>query len=74
MIIVPSDILSQLEEKANSDFEQMHPEACGLFFRTAHIKVVLHAVDALVCFKMNLNSGGKVPVMRATKFVNASNA
>jgi hypothetical protein len=69
------DILKQLEEKAMIPaFEQMHPEARGLFMFDNSTNHGAYAADALlaVSSKMNLNSGGKVPVMRTTKFVDAS--
>jgi len=68
------DILKQLEEKAIPAFEQMHPEARGLFMFDNSTNHGAYAADALVAVasKMNLNSGGKVPVMRTTKFVDAS--
>lgn len=68
-----TDILKQLEEKAIPAFEEMHPLARGLFIFDNSTNHGAYAADALVAVasKMNLNSGGKVPTMRATVFVDA---
>lgn len=69
-----TDILKQLEEKAIPAFDEMHPGARGLFIFDNSTNHGAFAADALVAVasKMNLNAGGKVPVMRETKFVEAS--
>ena len=53
-------------------FNQMHPEARGLFVFDNSTNHGAYAADALVAVasKMNLGPGGKVPVMRNTTFVN----
>jgi hypothetical protein len=67
-----TDILKQLEEKAIPAFDQMHPEARGLFVFDNSTNHGAYAADALVAVasKMNLGPGGKVPVMRSTSFFN----
>jgi hypothetical protein len=52
----------------------MHPGARGLCIFGNSITHGAYAADALVAVvsKMNLNSGGKVPLMRANMFVDAS--
>ena len=69
-----TDILKQLEEKAIPAFDEMHPGARGLFIFDNSTNHGAFAADALVAVasKMNLNSGGKVPLMRETTFVEAS--
>ena len=69
-----TDILKQLEEKAIPAFDQMHPGARGLFIFDNSTNHGAYAADALVAVasKMNLGSGGKVPVMRSTVFVNGA--
>jgi len=64
--------LKQLEEKAIPAFDQMHPEARGLFVFDNSTNHGAYAADALVAMasKMNLGPGGKVPVMRSTSFFN----
>lgn len=70
-----TDILKQqLEEKAIPAFDEMHPGARGLFIFDNSTNHGAYAADALVAVasKMNLNSGGKVPTMRGTMFLDAS--
>ena len=67
-----TDVLKQLEETSIPAFNQMHPEAWGLFVFDSSTNHEVYAADArvAVALKMNLGPGGKVPVMRNTKFVN----
>jgi hypothetical protein len=69
-----TDILKHLEEKAIPAFDEMHFGARGLFIFDNSTKHGAFAADALlaVASKMNLNSGGIVPLMRKTTFVEAS--
>ncbi|KAI2511745.1 hypothetical protein MHU86_2639 [Fragilaria crotonensis] len=69
-----TDILKQLKEKAIPAFNQMHPEARGLFIFDNSTNHGAYAADALVAVasKMNLGSEGKVPMMRSTVFVNGA--
>ena len=68
------DILRELELKALPAFEQMHPGASGLFVFDNSTNHGAYSNDALIATpgKMNLSSGGKVPAMRDTWFINAA--
>jgi hypothetical protein len=59
--------LKHLEEKAIPTFEQMHPEACGLFMFDNSTNHGVFEVGAVVCSKVNLNSGGKICIRSNTK-------
>jgi hypothetical protein len=65
-----------LEEKAIPAFDhQLHPDAKGLSVFDNSTNHRAYPADALVAVtsKMNLGSaGGKVPVMRSTKFFNGA--
>ena len=70
-----TDILKQLDEKTIPAFDQMHPNARGLFIFDNSTNHGAYAADVLVAVasKMNLGPGGnKVPVMRSTAFVNGA--